>query len=352
MNYIERISTENIKDSIRERIMPFVERLKSKSEVEGIVLLGGLSNNDYRNFMDKFSDVDISIFLSIDSNQYSEHGRLEPKIQEILPAWLPNFEFHVPFAENMIEINVHQQIIEFEENKNKTWDEAKKEAYAYSAEIIYDKKGRVKRLINEKVRFNEAHRKLRLAQLLGQYQWYVRINPLRQIERGFLENAHDLLNEGVEMFMEALYLFNRRYRPHKKWRIAMSFDLPWLPKEYQEKLRASMKVEGFGQESILRRRECLIELFEELQQAVTDEGDFDTTAYQYACKYVYDDRELKLETFADNWCSSMKQMKNMELIKGFINEYLISDINQIHDLHDIGVRSEYVSVMNQLKGVI
>ncbi len=51
--------TVNIKTRIEYLVYDFVERLKGKKEVEGIVLLGGLG---VRNFLDKHSDVDNSSF--------------------------------------------------------------------------------------------------------------------------------------------------------------------------------------------------------------------------------------------------------------------------------------------------
>ena len=107
--------TVNIKPHIEDLAYDFVERLKGKKEVEGVVLLGGLG---VRNFLDKHSDVDIAVFV--------DYKECELKI---LPTWLPRFDFHVKLPKPVddiedIEFNVHQQILSAE--REHEWDEGKK----------------------------------------------------------------------------------------------------------------------------------------------------------------------------------------------------------------------------------
>ena len=128
---IPEIKTKNIKPIIRKRIEEITEKLKSKPEVEGIVYLGGLANTEYKDFIDEFSDIDIGIFLNV--NRKNIHN------------WLQPFSFYIPVEkqngeEIIMEINMHQQILD-EEEKN-DWPDTKKEAYGYASEIVFDRNGK------------------------------------------------------------------------------------------------------------------------------------------------------------------------------------------------------------------
>ena len=78
---IKGIKSQNIKPIVRKRIDKFVQQLKEKPEIEGIVYLSGLANTEYKDFIDEFSDIDIGIFLNVD--------------REHLPNWLPPFSFYI-----------------------------------------------------------------------------------------------------------------------------------------------------------------------------------------------------------------------------------------------------------------
>ena len=139
---IPEIKTKNIKPIIRKRIEEITEKLKSKPEVEGIVYLGGLANTEYKDFIDEFSDIDIGIFLNVNRKN--------------IPNWLQPFSFYIPVEkqngeEIIMEINMHQQILD-EEEKN-DWPDTKKEAYGYASEIVFDRNGKIKELIDRKTTF-------------------------------------------------------------------------------------------------------------------------------------------------------------------------------------------------------
>lgn len=124
---IQDIKTKNIKSRIRERIKDFTSKLMEHPEVEGIVYLGGLANTDYKDFIDEFSDIDLGIFINTEQNN--------------LPTWLQPFSFYIPVVdengnENIMEVNLHQQILS--EERKCEWADTKREAYAYASEVIFD----------------------------------------------------------------------------------------------------------------------------------------------------------------------------------------------------------------------
>lgn len=340
--YIDRIKTENIKENIRNRVLPYIERLKKLEFVEGIVLLGGLSNTKSRNFMDKFSDVDMAIFISGSRSGFNSFNML------------PDFEFHIPFNNTLLEVNVHQQFIEDE--KNLSWDEGKKEAYSYTSEIFFDRKGYVKLLISEKVKFDDTYRCSRLSIILSQYYWLVNINPLRQVERGYLLNSMDLLNTGLDLLIEGVYLYNRRYRPHPKWRIEVAKDLSWIPSDFEKSLYKSYITSSIDSNEILRRREVLNKMFSELEYQVLKDKLFGgLSPYEYACLYGYSDRQISTKSYANrNFIKIISHLSSEEnkIFNGLVNEYFLHSMEDIYSLDIENLQKEYKVLIHKIRGIL
>src|SRR3989344_5104980 len=102
------MQTKNILKEIEKEIALFLKKLKKQYYIVGIVLLGGLGK---RKFLDEFSDIDLAIFT------------LKKNVSDFpLP-----FEFHYKPDGRNLEFNIHQQVLEQEEEKD-SWNESKIEA--------------------------------------------------------------------------------------------------------------------------------------------------------------------------------------------------------------------------------
>jgi len=316
--------TVNIKPYIENLVYDFVERLKNKKEVEGIVLLGGLG---VRNFLDKHSDVDIAVFVN-----YQDHELKLP------PAWLPRFDFHVKLPKPIegiedIEFNVHQQILSAELDHE--WDEGKKEAYS-RGNVVYDRRGFLTKFLEDKLAYSAEERQRKLIEIIGQLPWYSEINPRRQIERGFIHNAHDLLNQTGEMIVEALFLFNRRYRPHKKWRLETSFRLPWVPRKYEVYMKEALLIKDYTPEDIERRIVVFKQLIAPLQEQLIANDDIPVDSYEYACKHFWG-RQILSEPFSEKVISSLTPHINLNFNKlwwfeAYLNFRLTASLEELENL--------------------
>lgn len=334
MSYIDRIKTENIKSTLRERIIPYVKRLESLPYIEGILLMSGLANKPHRNFMDCFSDIDVTVFIEGSKSTFDKK------------CFLPDFEFHIPINSRMVEVNIQQLFIADESLKSNEWDEARKEAFAYTAELVFDRNGEVAKLIQEKIVYDEEYRKNRLSIILSQYLWLISINPLRLIERGFLLNAMYLLNEGIELLIEGLYLVNKRYRPHPKWRIEVMKDLAWLPKDFEVLFEKTFITTCISQESMMNRRSALIDLFEQLDKKVSEEELFGNhTYYEYACLRGYKDRQTK-EFYNVSIMEGIKS-DDRQLFEGLINEYLINNLSGLKNIKREQLEKPYLELLKK-----
>jgi hypothetical protein len=310
----KNIRTKNIKQETDGLVQHFIENLKRKKEIEGIVLLGGLGK---RAFLDENSDLDLSIFLK----------------KRRLHDWLPPFEFHVCHGGRDFEFNVHQQILENEIAAE--WSEEKKEAYSRGS-VVYDRNGQIRKFLEKKTGFDKKYKRQRIIWLMGQYPWYAKINPLRTLDRGFPEASHDLLNQAVELIVEITYLINEKYRPHKKWRIPVVFTLSDNTKNFRKNLKEAMLVKNYSKKDIKRRMRVLHRMYKKQSSKVKARiKNFPRDPYKYACKRLCS-RQLLIDTFPD---------KITERLNGEFNE---SEKKQLHGFLSFNLTSSIEEAKAQL----
>jgi signal recognition particle subunit SEC65 len=254
------LKTTNIIPKVKTDIKDFIDLISKKNYIEGVVLLGGLGK---RNFLDKYSDLDIAIFY-----------RPRTTTNHFLP-----FEFHAIINGNRYEFNIHQLF--YEKEVEKDWSEEKKEAYS-RARILVDKGKRIKKLINLKTVYDKRSAFSRLIWIMQQYVWRGQIHSLRIFYRGYPEGGHNLLNECVELLIEAVYILNSRHRPHQKWRIAMLTTMKLLPENFLENIRKAMLVLNFSIEDIEKRIKILNNIYTETLKLIKQKyPNFPKKPYEY-----------------------------------------------------------------------
>ena len=261
-----KLNTQNIKPRVEREIQPFLHRLKKKNYVEGIVLLGGLAR---RNFLDEYSDVDIALFYKTNT----------PK-----KYFLP-FEFHINLNGKRYEFNIHQLI--YEDGTTKEWDEGTKEAYL-QCKVYFERDKKISKLIRLKTKFDSEGAYKRLIWIMEQYVWRGEIHSIRTCRRGYPEGSHDLLNECIDLLIEAIYILNKRFRPHKKWRIAMLTTMDVLPNNFFQDLRDAMYIKGFALKDVNKRIEALNKVYFEILKIVFQlYPDFPKDPYIYYYKNFF-----------------------------------------------------------------
>jgi hypothetical protein len=284
------MKTKDIKPLIEKEIQPFLERLMGRKEVLGVVLLGGLGK---RNFLDEYSDIDISIFI-----------KSKDKLKFSLP-----FEFHYATKAGNLEFNIHQQIIEEEERKDR-WDNGKIEAYI-RGNILYDPTKRVANLIKSKTVFNESEALKRLIWIIQQYVWRGQIHSLRAVKRGYPEAGNDLLNQCAELFLEAIYLLNRTYLPHKKWALVYLDNLPREYSNLKNLFKKAMIVKSHTGKEINRRIRVLNKAYEFIKKKTYEEyPHFPLNPYEY---YYRNFVQITPETVIDRLFLDLKKKVPLSL---------------------------------------
>jgi predicted nucleotidyltransferase len=199
--------------------------LKNRNVV-GIVLLGGM----VRGFADKFSDLDITVFLD--------------KKDHDLCRKIRNIGSQIAKSRNVdIDLMVHY-IGDFKKWKMK--EEALRWEYS-NAKIVFDPTGDVKRVLRAKMRPSKGFWIRRIV-VCGEYiKWYccppeegVGTIAGSWIERGDLVSAHYCLNYSVDLLLRLLFAVNQEFVPAPKWRIFYSYNLKWLPSHYRELIQEAM----------------------------------------------------------------------------------------------------------------
>lgn len=193
------------------------------------------------------------------------------------------------------EIYKNPPILEDELNSNNIWNEGKIEAYA-NAIIMYDPNNYAKKILDNKVIFDEKKAYNRLIWIIQQYKWRGQIHSLRAFERGYSASSHDLLNHCVEILLEAVYLLHKRYLPHRKWTFVfleqMNIDVHLI-----ELFKKAMLVKDFSLASIKERIEILDKIYENVIKLVYEiYPDFPSNPYEY---YYRNFVQLNKETLAD-----------------------------------------------------
>ena len=287
------LKTKNLKTKIEKDIEPFLTKLSHAQYVEGIALLGGLG---LRNYLDKYSDLDMAIFYKTNT-----------------PAkyFLP-FEFHITINNYEYEFNIHQLF--FDDEISKTWDESKKEAYQRT-KIVIDKKNRITKLIKAKTKYDNKTAYNRLIWIIQQYIWRGHVHSIRTYMRGYPEGSHDLLNECADLLIESIYILNKRFRPHKKWRLAMLPTMEILPKNIIINLKEALLVKNYSIKDIKRRIIYLDKIYRAVYNIVKIQyPQFPDNPYEYYYKnFVQLNKNTYIQKLVSKYGNKLSDKKKEQL---------------------------------------
>lgn len=292
----------------------YISNLKDKPEVEGVVILGGMGKHAY---FDIFSDVDIAVFIRSCKKK---------------PSWLPEFEFDV-FTEGVeLHFNVHQQDLSREWAS--VWDDAKRDAYQNGI-IVFDRNLKVAELINNKINISNNELRERIIRQYVKIPPMCLVNPRRQLRRGYVTLAHHTLNNGIDVLIDTLFVVNRKFIPHIKWKLERSINLGYVPKDYARKIEEAIRVPSITPEEFRRRAVNVESLAREIMKHIEQElKKTEMDIYSMAC-HKYLNRRLSPSTFAGRVRRQAEQgtlgidMEELRKVDGFINYFLIKDISEL-----------------------
>jgi predicted nucleotidyltransferase len=125
---------ENQIEKFRKIAGMLVSQISSFDGVAGVILEGGLT----RGFADKYSDVDITVFLS------EKTESLRKRIQKMGAD-----------EQERSSVDVDLSVHSLKEFKKRRWSEIDRWDYSH-AEIVYDPRGEVRKVFNQKLRVSRG----------------------------------------------------------------------------------------------------------------------------------------------------------------------------------------------------
>lgn len=219
-----------------------VSRLSLIEGVVGIVFMGGLA----RGFADRFSDVDIDVYLSV------EDRKLKQTIREMCAD-----------EQKRSGIDVDLSIHFLGEFKKRKWTEIDRWDYSHAL-IVYDPKDEVKRLLDQKLQVPRDLWVKRIATCAEYLKWYCcppkeNVGTMAEawIERGDLVSAHYCVTYAVDVLLRVIFALNKEFVPPQKWRIYYSYTLKWLPPNYKELFREALITKELSTSDFERRLEVI-----------------------------------------------------------------------------------------------
>jgi predicted nucleotidyltransferase len=253
----------------RTQLLNFIEQeLKGESAVKAVIGLGSIATGLAR----PDSDIDAVIFL-------------DPLDLYIVPAefrWRPSDRtFHSIFSK---EPGLEAASIQFDftrldlaqwQEKTFEWAEPWRAELA-DGWIAFDRTGEVSDLIRERTVYRESSRIERLDEAITWLDQHLKWQDPRECWNTLGPAiAHDRLNAAYEYLSQALFAYNRRWRPWRNREMSYLVKLPWLPDNFPELALSAINAPSPEYEGYLKRMDALRDLFGALMQRLRDDGDYE-----------------------------------------------------------------------------
>ena len=217
---------------------------KYKNQALGIIFTGALA----RNYFDKFADIDIVII-----------GKKSLPMVKSVPRNGTYKGFVIDYWTTTL-----SQLMKQNWSMPMRW--------AFSEAVVYhDTKGTMKKLIKEKARFLKSERKSLMIEGIIQSEWFCSTLPEVWAARDDIVSAHGMFDKGVQHFFEALFSYNNRLVPYEKWRLNYARALPWLPKQFENKLKEIYLVRRLDKQELDRRKRTFMYLWKQLEPRIVKE---------------------------------------------------------------------------------
>jgi predicted nucleotidyltransferase len=251
-------------ENLLNRFKPIAERLVSEislvNSVSGVVLLGGLT----RWFMDKFSDVDITVLLETSSSPLKQHIR------------------RICAREKSNGLDLDLELYSLADFKSKVWDDTDRWEYSH-AKVAFDPEGEARKAIADKLIVPKNFWTERIVADVEHIKWYccpldesVKTISEAWVERGDLTASHYCLNNVSEVMLELAFALNREFLPSPKWRLYYFYRLQGLPEGFKEDLDEALKVGSLSLEEFRRRLGVIRLMWSKIKPLVEEEMNLTT----------------------------------------------------------------------------
>jgi hypothetical protein len=295
--------------AMRKALQPFLDRLAAKDETAGVCVLGSFALSGIRPAADIFSDFDVALFIDIPVPEQLiqlEALQFQRSIQDALPCWLPNFKFVHPEPDvegnseaPPLQINVHQLVLQYEEQCPHLWPPDRREAFASTCDIVYDPSGRIAKLLTAKAVPPAAEIRRRVDNNLALIPVTIEHSVEKAALRGMLGDAILSMSETIDYLLDLVYALNQRDIPHRKWRVKVLSTLKLLPPKFAEKLDQLLTGSCSTQEDMINKIKLLRQLFSQVQVLALEFGYGSGDPYRELVSECRPGFQLRHRSFAD-----------------------------------------------------
>jgi hypothetical protein len=259
----------------RQQLMTFIEsELHDEPAVRAVIGIGSIASGLAR----PDSDIDGLIFLH-PFDLYAVPAEF---------AWRRSTRtFHSIFShEAEMEDSVQLDFTRFDlarwRNPAFDWPEERRAELA-DGWIAFDRDGEVAQLIREHTRYDDALRQTRLDeaivwldQHLDGYGPQVRWDSLGPTI------SHDRLTAAYGYLVQALFAYNRRWRPWRNREMTALLRLPWLPADFTARVPIALNAPSLDVTGYWARAETLRGLFDDIVAQLRDDGEYPADAISAA----------------------------------------------------------------------
>jgi len=209
----------------------YANLFKEDPNVIGVTLNGGVS----RGTGDEFSEIDLHFYVK-DKNKTKN-----------LPPRMPTIGNDV--AINGVWFDIYVKEIEKYKKKilgmSEKWDLA-------NAKIIFDKKNQIKNLIKKKTTLSKDE-KIDIEEDYGfGSEWCLQLAEIF-VNRGDLRNAHMLIINSLDYFVNYYFYLNKKLIPHFKWKYYYFQKLRRPSKKIKDFIFENLRIKNYSKKEALRK---------------------------------------------------------------------------------------------------
>ncbi|MGW5970343.1 hypothetical protein [Streptomyces sp. NPDC055186] len=252
---------ENLKMQARAAAGGLLDTLKTMPEVQALYVLSS-SAFAPRNVTRFSTDSDFDLAVVLDVPLKEDEWRPRPAdtyalVRDRLPAWLPEFSFHLPVPWGRMEVNVHQLLFQYEADPRTTWNSDKCDAYGNKGEPLFDREKAFGALISHKTREQLQRLEGETYRLHNRITWDVREIPLRMARRVGVPTGHFVLSGALDEVVDWMYARSGRLLPNMKWKLHSLSALGLINVEQENLLIEAQQCAPLSMVDLERRCEAL-----------------------------------------------------------------------------------------------
>ena len=251
----------------QQDLMGFIERkLVPDPAVQAIIGIGSIASGLAR----PDSDIDAIIFL-------------DPFDWYIIPAefkWCPSDDsFHSIFSqpsgsERWMQFDFTRFDLTQWADSSFEWSEERC-AELHEGWLAFDRSGEATELIDIRTTYTNAIRMAKLDEAITWLDQHLSGNrPQDRWDSLGSVIAYDRLQAAYEYLVQALFAYNRRWRPWRNREMSSLLTLPWLPEDFANRVQGALSASSLDHAGYMNRLDCLRDLFQDLTNRLVSDGEY------------------------------------------------------------------------------